>query len=268
MMPLEVKTLAAVGDGAYQDGLPWPVIVMRLDLGKRGVIVGRKVQQIENRGGEMPDGAAFLVRDISGHGQGLEVNFRSHYRGAEVEQHAAFKRFHGFREDQKIAVRGFAEHCAVAIRVLVDDVIADADMDCGGNAQPPGGSIKAHVTMRKSALLNGAADCATHAEPVACAGPERVVNPTGLLPQPELSFLNIPPHILRRFANQGHLEIVNRARAVSGKVRDYVPLHELDDEARATLLDHMRAHHQDDRIAVLARLNDAINELRKVRMIE
>ena len=35
--------------------------------------------------------AALLVGDVAGHRQRLEIDFRPHDRGAEVEQHAAFQ---------------------------------------------------------------------------------------------------------------------------------------------------------------------------------
>ena len=84
--------------------------------------------QIEDRGGEVADRAALLMRDVAAHGQRLQVDLRRHDRRAEAEHHAAFQPLHRAREDQEIAIAGRAQRRAVAIRMLVQDVVADARM--------------------------------------------------------------------------------------------------------------------------------------------
>ena len=82
--------------------------------------------QVEHRRGEVADLAALLMRHVARHGQRLQINFGRHDGRAETEQHAAFQALDGAREDQKIAIAGRAEGRAIAIGMLVQDVVADA----------------------------------------------------------------------------------------------------------------------------------------------
>ena len=91
MLAAEIEALAAIGDGAHQHGLVGAEVVAGIGLGQLLAMVAEDGDEVEDGGGEVADGAAFLVGDVARHGEGLEVDLRAHDGGAEVEQHAAFE---------------------------------------------------------------------------------------------------------------------------------------------------------------------------------
>ena len=150
--PAHVKALAAVLHGAHEDRLERPVVVARVGLGRLVTQVGSQVLQIENGGRELVDLPPVLVSHVAGHRERLQVDFRPHDRGAEVQQHAALQLRDGLGEDQEIAIGSLAQGRAIAVRVLVDDVIAEPDVDGDRHAQAVAGGQDADVRMREGAL--------------------------------------------------------------------------------------------------------------------
>ena len=55
---------------------------------------------------------------------------------AEAQEHAGFQSPNGFGQDQEVLVAGLPERRAVAARMLVDDVVADADVHGDRHAEP------------------------------------------------------------------------------------------------------------------------------------
>ena len=109
--------------------------------------------------------AAFLMGDVARHRQGLEINFRPHDRRAEAEQHAAFEPLHRLGEDQEVAVAGLAQRRAVAVGMLVDDVVADADVDRHRHAEPVRRGEDAEVFVRIIARVDAPADVSPSPRP-------------------------------------------------------------------------------------------------------
>src|SRR5690349_17142424 len=98
------------------------------------------------------------MRDVAAHGKRLQVNLRTHDRGPEAEQDPAVHLLHGAGEDEEIAIAAVAERRPVAVRMLMQDVVTDADMNGGWHVQAPGSGEHAEMTTRKAAFFNAAAD--------------------------------------------------------------------------------------------------------------
>ena len=92
------------------------------------------------------------------------------------------------REDEEILIAGRAEGGAVAVGMLVHDVVADADVDGDRHAEPHAGGQDADVLVRKRPVEDGPAQ--RFAEPEARVGARRestsFMRP-GLAPQAELA---------------------------------------------------------------------------------
>jgi len=70
-----------------------------------------------------------LPGNVADHREGLQINFRAHDRGPEIQHDTALKGFNGLSKDQKVAIAGRAERCPVAVGMLVNDVVAHADVN-------------------------------------------------------------------------------------------------------------------------------------------
>ena len=74
-----------------------------------------------------------MTSDVADHRERLQVDFRAHDGRPEAEHTTAFEPFHGVRENQEIAIAGVAIGRAVAVGMLMRDVVPDADVDRGGD---------------------------------------------------------------------------------------------------------------------------------------
>ncbi len=72
------------------------------------------------------------MSDVSGHREGLQVDLRAHDRRAEIKQHAFLKVGDGLGEDQKVVVRRLPDRRSITIRVLVNNIVANPDMNSYG----------------------------------------------------------------------------------------------------------------------------------------
>src|SRR5207253_11469357 len=86
VVALDVEALATVADGANQDRLEGPVVIAGVVSRRLGMVVLGHVEQVEDRGGEARDRAAFLVGDVANHRQRLQVDLPPHHSTAEAEQ--------------------------------------------------------------------------------------------------------------------------------------------------------------------------------------
>ena len=142
----------------------------------------------------MGDLAALSAGDVANHRERLEIDFRTHDRGTEVEHHAPFEPFHRFGEDQEVSVACFAQRSAVAVGMFVNDVVADPDVRGYRDAELIGGSEDADVGVRIGVGQDAAA--AILAQPQ--TEPGRFLDPlvkvSGLVPQSELAAANVARH--------------------------------------------------------------------------
>src|SRR5262245_8007769 len=79
MIATDIKALAAIGYGADENRLPGAIVVLRVVLGGFGLPRTVDLNQVECRGGEIGDSAAFLVGHIASHREGLEIDFWPHH---------------------------------------------------------------------------------------------------------------------------------------------------------------------------------------------
>src|SRR5260370_25688459 len=105
----------------------------------------------------MPNLAARLGGNIAGHGQRFEVDLGGHNGGAEAEQDARLQILNGAGEDQEIAIAGFAGGGAIAVGMLMQNVVADADMHGDGYRQAIGRGKDAGLLVGIIALLDATA---------------------------------------------------------------------------------------------------------------
>src|SRR5438105_15202128 len=100
----------------------------------------------------MTDLSSFLVRDIPSHRQGFEVHLGTHHRRAEIQQHSLFQAGNGLGKDQEILITGLAQGGAIAIGMLVYDIVTDADMYRDWHSEANPGSQYAQVLVRERTL--------------------------------------------------------------------------------------------------------------------
>src|SRR5258708_25794438 len=91
--------------------------------------------EIEHCGREIDDHAVMLAGNVADHRQRLEVNLRRHDGRSKAEYAAAFEPLECMGEDQKIAIAGVAIRRAVAVGMLVGNVVPDSGVDRGGNPE-------------------------------------------------------------------------------------------------------------------------------------
>ena len=99
MVALDIIAFAAVAHGANEDGFEGAIVVAGVGFGSFGVEVVAEGDEVEDCRGESGDAAIFLAGDIAGHGEGFEIDFRSHDGRADVEEDAAFEVGDGFCEN-------------------------------------------------------------------------------------------------------------------------------------------------------------------------
>ena len=99
MVALDIIAFAAVAHGANEDGFEGAIVVAGVGFGSFGVEVVAEGDEVEDCCGKFGDVAAFLAGDIAGHGEGFEIDFRSHDGRADVEEDAAFEMGDGFCEN-------------------------------------------------------------------------------------------------------------------------------------------------------------------------
>src|ERR1700730_17920065 len=152
MIPFHIKALAAVRYRAHENRFPGSVVISRIALGRLLTRVPLERDQVEYGRRKVSDLSTFLTRHVAGHRQGLEVDFRSHHGRAEVQQDAAFQPRDRLDEGQEIAIARRPKRGAVAIPMLVNDVVADADVNRYRHAQPDARGQYADVRVRKGAV--------------------------------------------------------------------------------------------------------------------
>src|SRR5688572_7822458 len=138
MIALYVETLTAICNGSHQDRFPRPVIVLWVGLRRLLPHVAANRYEIEYRSRELTNGSCFLVGDVARHRQRFQINFGPHDGGAEVEHNTAFEPGDRLRQNKEVSVTGLPECGAIAIGMLVNDVVADADVNGDRHAQSPG----------------------------------------------------------------------------------------------------------------------------------
>src|SRR5207249_3212206 len=117
----------------------------------------------------------------------FEVHFGAHDGGAEVEQDAAFEALDRGGEDEEVAIAGGAQGRAIAVGVLVDDVVTDAGVNGEGNTSAPGGGRDREIAVRVGAFVNAAADVFAEAERAGGGFADPVVQLAGFLPETEFA---------------------------------------------------------------------------------
>ena len=224
--------------------------------------------QVEDRGREVGDRAPLPMRDVTGHGQGLKVDLRSHDRTSEAQQDTALERLDPAGEDQEVAVARGAQRGPVAARVLVEDVVSDAHVDGGRHREAVGGGEHAQVPMGEAALRHPPADVLPQAEPPLPGLADPVVELARLPPEAELAALHVAGDALRGGSDPGQLVVVDGPRAVHGDEVDQPALHEVDEVAAHPGPEQVGAHHQDPGRPAAAGVQEAPRHLREAGVRE
>src|SRR5687768_10317461 len=92
----------------------------------------------------------------------------------------------------------------------------------------------------------------------------RLVEPTGLLPQPELPTADVARYALRGSADEGELEVVDCYRPVASEVSDDPSPGEIHEQPRDASADDVSAHEQTHRCPVGPCTADPLSEPGKV----
>ena len=202
MIALDIEALAAIGYSADQNGLVRPIVVACIGLGSFGGQVVTQRDQVEHCGRELRDGPAFLPGHVADHRERLEVDLRAHHGRAVVEVHAALQLRHGVREHEEVVVGRPPERLRVAVRVLVDDVLPDADVNGHWDAEAISRRADAHIPMGQLLALDIAPESLAQADIVTGSLSHHVVDLAGLGPHTEPAGLDIRGNALACRADQ------------------------------------------------------------------
>ena len=166
---------------------------------------------------------------------------------AEAEAHhdTPFQIFDRLGVDQEIAIAGLTVRGAIAVRMLVSDVVPYAHMQSHRYIQIVGVRQDADIPVLEAFRVNPASEVLAQPETEAGGIDRPVVQDSGLVPQSELSRADIAGDALGSSPDPRELEVVDRSRAVHRDMREDAAPQQVDHLARHAGLDHVRSHHQD-----------------------
>src|ERR1039457_493366 len=241
MIALKIEALAAIRDGPDENRLVGAKVITGIALIQLLVEVAANRHEIEHRGREARYLPSLLTRDIANHRQRLQVNLGTHDGRSEAEHAAALKPLECVRENQKIAIAGVAIGRAVAVGMLMRDVVADAGVYRSGNRKTIRGRQDAQRAVGKFAEQDAAADILTQAKRQVAGFTYPIVKLARLAPEAEFAGPNVAVHALRCRPDAGQLIIVDGARAVHREVIDGAALHQIYDVPAHAGADHVSA---------------------------
>src|SRR5262245_42143449 len=128
--------------------------------------------------------------------------------------------------------------------MLVNDVIADANMYGDGNTQPHRRSEHTYILVWELTIEDCPPNGFAEAQPSFCSGIDDVVDPSRFPPQAELPGPNVPGDALRRRADQRQFPIMYRPRSVHGDVRDRPPFHQINEVTGHAGTEYVSTTHQ------------------------
>ena len=131
VMAHDVVALPAHRGGSVHDVLAGSVVVIRVLLAHRGMVVLSQVNEVEIGSSE----ALHPTAQVASDGEGLEEDLGAYHCRAEVEENTTLHIGHRRTVDFEILATGPAQGGEVALRVLVDDVGAQGDVDSDRHAQ-------------------------------------------------------------------------------------------------------------------------------------
>src|SRR6185312_771176 len=268
MLALKIIAFTAVRNCAHEHRLVRAKIVTRIGLLQLMPEIALDRPNIEDSRGEFADGPAMLMRDVPRHRQRFQVNLRTHDGRAEAKNQAAFERLHRVREDKKVPVTRVSECGAIAVRMLVDDVVTDTGVDRGRNGKPVRGSKDAEIAMWKIAIENTTANVLSEAKVERACLRHPVVNFARLIPQSELPIADVARHAFRRGADPRKLIFVDCAGAIHRDMANETALHQIDNVAVDSGSNQVRAEDQDAGGPGLARSIQALSDGGQIGMFK
>ena len=165
----------------------------------------------------------------------------------QADHDATVKALDGFGVDKKVLITRLAICGAVAIGVLVRNVVTDADVHGHRDAELVSIRQDADIAMREVLGDDPAAEILAKAESQAGGVDRPVVQNAGIVPEAKLPGPDVAGDTLGRGADARQFEIVDGTGTVHGDMRERSAAEQVDDLSRHARLDHVRAHHQNPR---------------------
>ena len=160
-------------------------------------------------------------------------------------------------------MRGLAGGGGIEGRVLVDDILAKADMDRDGDAEAVSRGENARLAVRKVFFLDHASGGLAQADAIARGLRRGGVEAAGFVPETELAGADVARDALASLSDQGELEIVDHAGAVERDVGEQAALHQVDQQRGVALAQDVRAAGEEDRGSAFAGGADIGGDLRQ-----
>ena len=226
-------------------------------------------------GGDDPAGGAV---DIAGHGNGFEENFGACDGGADVEDDAAFVEVGDVLGIDEEVSTGAASFCgAVEIRMLVDDVGADAHVDSEGDVVLMASGDERDFRMLEDdrvieveAFFDCAAEVAvadelsqglSETDETMLAFEQGGVDVAELAGHAELALRQGVGDVLAGLADEGQFEVVNCTGAIGAQQRDGTSSDQVDQDQSQTVFNEMSAGKPDNRSACTDGKDDVFGQL-------
>ena len=144
-----VEALAAFGHGPDQESFVGPKVIGGLIFGSFVMDIWAEVGQVKDCRGKDVDGFSTLPGDVAGHGQTLQEDLRPHHLCAHTQHHSALHLSDCLRNNQEVPVAGGPQGRAVTVWVLMNNIVADANVHGDRNPQAVSRGANAHVAVRQ-----------------------------------------------------------------------------------------------------------------------
>src|ERR1700693_917716 len=121
-------------------------------------------------------------------------------------------------EDQEIAIARGSVGGTVAVRMFINDIVADPGVNSGWNRQPVGRGQDAQIPVRVVAFENPPPDVLTQSQRETLPFRDPIVQLASFAPQAEFTGPDVSSHAFGGGALAGQLVVVNGTRAIHSNV--------------------------------------------------
>src|SRR5688500_5630967 len=268
MVAAEVETLTAISDGPNEHRLVRTEVVTGIGPVEFLGNVALDRYKIENGGRESADRAALLMCHVPCHGECLQIDLRGHDRRPEAKHNAAFQSLDTAGKNQEITIARSPQRRSIAVRMLVQNVVADADVNSRRYRAAPCRGENTEIAMREIAGGNTSADVFSKSQSAPCGFLDHFVEFSRFAPKPEFARLNIARDALGGCANARELPVVNRSRSVERDMGQHATLEQINEMAVYSSAQHVRSHDQNARGVLPSRGGEALRNRSQLRVLE
>src|SRR5262245_57280532 len=185
--------------------------------------------------------------EVSGQRNGFEEHFRHDDSAADVQPEAFGHSVDDAAQQAEIDERRFAHVRSGHLRVHVDDVSPDGDVDGAGDSRATGGADEARVRVRAADVVDVLAQRGAKPDALLAAGPGGAGEGLGRFAgHAELTPGKLGGYVFTRLASKRELEVMDGRGSVHGDALDDAAFDPVDEVGGAADLDDVTADRRRD----------------------